>query len=719
MTDIASTASETSALTPITAAVNAKILRLYDNTRISDWRRCGRYFYYRHVRDWTPDRKSPALIFGSSWHEGMDVIWAGHLTQGKKEVEALIDKASNAFVETWVKNGMQHPDEMSSDEAEFLGARTPMVATEMFWNYWDERQHIFKDPSFKLIDIERPFAVPLDPNDDSLWYVGRLDKIFGFRGYVNVGEHKCLGVGTPVLKFDGSIVPVESIRVGDMLMGPNSAPRKITSICTGIQELFQVTPTKGNPYIVNKAHILSLKMTSSRQSQRCGTEKYKGGQTVNVAVTDYLKAPSNFRANAKGWRASVDFESAALHPHLSPYMLGVWLGDGNCANQGITAIEPEIIQEIQDYAIYRSLAIRTTGKGNSQTHFLSIGKDKFRSNPLLDALRSFNLIDNKHIPLVYKANDRNTRLEVLAGIIDTDGNAQHNGYRITQKNKTLAEDICYLARSLGLAAYMPKHEGTCTNNGAVGEYYYIYVSGNCSIIPVRVPRKRVDARKKKKDVLVTGIDVIPVGPGRYYGFELEGDDHLFLLGDFTVTHNTTTSYKKDGPFRADFVDSFTPNSQIDGYLYAGHSMFKDKMQGVWVDASLVHKTVHDGFMFIPVERQLPQLDAWLWETHYYIDQIEGNLSVLEERKNAGVNYLAAFPKNTGSCSNFGGCQYADICRSVANPALLDEPPLGFKFEHWSPFDEIKLEKLGFSVDRAGERPMTPVTNEEVDAKGAE
>jgi hypothetical protein len=43
------------------------------------------------------------------------------------------------------------------------------------------------------------------------------------------GSGKCLGLGTPVMLFDGAIVPAEDVRPGDLLMGPDSAPRRVLS----------------------------------------------------------------------------------------------------------------------------------------------------------------------------------------------------------------------------------------------------------------------------------------------------------------------------------------------------------------------------------------------------------------------------------------------------------------------------------------------------------
>lgn len=168
-------------------------------------------------------------------------------------------------------------------------------------------------------------------------------------------------------------------------------------------------------------------------------------------------------------------------------------------------------------------------------------------------------------------------------------------------------------------------------------------------------------------------------------------------------HKTTSSYKKDGPFRADFVDSFSPNSQVDGYLYAAHLLYGAKVKACWIDAALVHASVHDGFRFLPVERQLQQLTGWLWETRYWIEQIEANRRALDS--NTPINemeYMPAFPKNTTSCTNYGGCPYLDLCKMWSNPESQDNPP-GYSVHKWEPFDVLELEK---NTPKVGKRKIT-------------
>lgn len=170
---------------------------------------------------------------------------------------------------------------------------------------------------------------------------------------------------------------------------------------------------------------------------------------------------------------------------------------------------------------------------------------------------------------------------------------------------------------------------------------------------------------------------------------------------YTIEHKTTTQYKKDGPFRDSFLKSFNPNGQIDGYLYAGFLTYGEKYKGVWIDAALVHQSVR-GYRFIPVEKQFAMVDAWLWETKYYISEIQLNINSLNVYLNQETSpgYLPAFPRNTESCDLYAGCSYHDVCRFYPDPTVLIDPPQGFVVEKWEPYNELKLEQIGLEKETA-------------------
>jgi hypothetical protein len=385
----------------------------------------------------------------------------------------------------------------------------------------------------------------------------------------SVGTGKCHAKDTPIMMYDGSIKMVQDIIVGDILMGDNSTPRKVLSLAQGKDELYDIIPVKGDKYTVNSEHILCLKPTrlgirySEKNKNLPYTAPYINSKTwkviaksfttqeeanlyldeihnneniMEIPVCDYLKLPKYLKKDLKGYRTSVDFSSKDVV--FDPYIIGFWLGDGSKRDPVISTQDSKVLQYLFQELPKHNLSLNYQ---SGYDYRISSATNR-GENKMLKALQTYNLINNKHIPTDYKINDMNVRLQLLAGLIDSDGYNDNNGYEITQKNKTLAEDILFLCRSLGFAAYMRECKKSCMYKGEkkTGTYYRIIISGDLCIVPVKIDRKRAYARLQKKNVLVTGIDVKSVGIGDYYGFTLDGNNR-YLLGDFTVTHNTCSA----------------------------------------------------------------------------------------------------------------------------------------------------------------------------------
>lgn len=404
------------------------------------------------------------------------------------------------------------------------------------------------------------------------------------------GSGKCLGRDTPVLMFDGTVKPVQEVRAGELLMGPDSRPRKVLSTARGIGPLYRVAPTRGDSYVVNDAHILSLKMTAGGAKGDCSkSDTYKAGKVHNITVTDYLSRSATFRHCAKGWRAAVDFQPSGDLP-LPAYFLGAWLGDGNSKGPAICSADLEVIYAVRELAAEHALSTRGEVQAGNKATTVHItgGWTGGRLNSVTAALRELDVLHNKHIPRVYLTASRKDRLELLAGLIDTDGSLSGGGFDFIQKNKQLSLDVAFLARSLGLAAYVSECNKTCGNNGKQGVYWRVSISGDCSGVPTRLPRKRAPKRVMNKDVLLVGLTVEEIGSGEYFGFEIDGD-RLFMLGDFTVTHNTV-------------IAAFL----IEAAMLKGHSAI------FLVDrVSLVEQTSQT-FDRYGIDHGIMQADHWRW-----------------------------------------------------------------------------------------------------------
>jgi len=351
---------------------------------------------------------------------------------------------------------------------------------------------------------------------------------FMFLGATGVG--KCHGKGTKILMYDGKIKNVEDIVVGDLLMGDDSKPRTVLSLARGKDNMYRITPLNGgSPFTCNEPHVMSLKKTGTYD-------------ILNIPLNEYLEKNNNFKHLYKLWRTSVEFETKSVL--IDPYFMGLWLGDGNSHNVGITTADPEIVEYIykisEKWGLNVTIAKQENNKSTTYTLTSEI-KGEFYDNKLMKTFRSYSLmnkrIDNKNakdckfIPDDYLYNDTKTRKLLLAGLIDSDGYQFHNCYEISTKYIKLADQIVFLSRSLGYRANLKSKiiKGV--------EYYLINVCGDLSDLEYLLDRKKSTKRLQKKNVSLTGFEVEYIGVDDYYGFEIDGN-HLYLLGDFTVTHNT-------------------------------------------------------------------------------------------------------------------------------------------------------------------------------------
>lgn len=261
---------------------------------------------------------------------------------------------------------------------------------------------------------------------------------------------KCHGAGTPVIMFTGKIKAVEEVKAGEYLLGPDSKPRLVESVCSGKDEMFKITPKNGEAFTCNEAHVLSLKVIKDK-----GRE-WKKGSIKNISLYDYLRLPTAVKEVLALWRTPITFR--------------------------------------HNYTKTKAYEVGATAKSK--------------------------------IPFTHLINSKPRRLECVAGVIDSHGDLASDGsVYLTRQNAYLERDIKFLIRSLGINCDVLK-----TGDSAV-----LRVSGDLSGIPSKLFELK---NKSKENPLHSMFEVTPIGKGKYYGFTLS-DDHLYLLADFTVTHNTT------------------------------------------------------------------------------------------------------------------------------------------------------------------------------------
>ena len=348
------------------------------------------------------------------------------------------------------------------------------------------------------------------------------------------GMGKCLGKGTKVLMYNGTLKKVEDIISGELLMGDDSTPRKVLSIARGREKMYWIRQNKANSYRVNESHILSLKRSRNEG-------KHRKGDILNITVKEYLEKSDKFKSNYKGYKVAVEFYEKELT--LEPYYLGLWIGDGHSYSQRITNVDSEVINYLDDYAVRLESELVVYEQENRTKNYSIVKRNRALSEDfqinIQTELRKLNLLENKHIPENYLINSRKNRLELLAGIIDSDGyyTPEYNCFEILQKNKIIADQIKFLCDSLGFRTSIKKKKTTIKSINYEGEAFRIRFFGNINEIPTKVERKKAREWRSNIDWKVTGIKVEYDKEDDYYGFEIDGN-RLFLLEDMTVTHNT-------------------------------------------------------------------------------------------------------------------------------------------------------------------------------------
>ena len=415
----------------------------------------------------------------------------------------------------------------------------------------------------------------------------------------NVDAGKCEKKGTKIKLYSGHTKNVEDITVKDVLMGDDSTPRRVLETTKGFGQLYSIIPVNGEPLNVNKNHVLcfqcsnynyvywdksrerygvrhiiyekflpKLKTTffplqrESRKFHRKGMKFYETDKEacdtanefleklkenkdsiqykdiVELNLGQYLDLNKSTQSALKLYRVPVSYPKQDVV--LDPYMLGYWLGDGTSSQPEITTVDNEIVEYFKKHCDI------ITKSHKYRYGIRSYGRTVKGCNEFLNSLRKYGLLNNKHIPDTYKYNSRKVRLEIIAGLIDSDGHLGRNGgydFNMTRKNEKLCDDMIEVIRSLGFVSYKTHNIKTCTNgkNGLVKcECIRFGIDGEgIEDFPVLLQRKKASPRQSPKNVLVSGIKDIKILPDQeYYGFELDGNNR-YLHADFTVTHNSS------------------------------------------------------------------------------------------------------------------------------------------------------------------------------------
>lgn len=245
---------------------------------------------------------------------------------------------------------------------------------------------------------------------------------------------------------------------------------------------------------------------------------------------------------------------------VEPYCLGVWLGDGTNTLNCITIDKKDkiIAEVINNYYPISNLYIHKT-YGTYRYYFNNLRRDLQK----IDMCYSRKTC-TKHIPDVYLTASLEQRLQLLAGLLDTDGtlSKKEHRYHYSTTEKQLMEDFVSLISTFGWRCSISEYEPKLSSSNIQGTKKVYNISFNPTFeIPCRLERKQLKEFSKQRRITITNIEKIENGE---MGKCIQVEGGIYLAGKTLIpTHNSTL-----GIFFLTFMAGRFPERSI---LGNGHS----------------------------------------------------------------------------------------------------------------------------------------------------
>ncbi len=379
---------------------------------------------------------------------------------------------------------------------------------------------------------------------DSCWSWKRGELTL-MQGIPNHG--KALSVDTEIATPTGWTT-MGDIKVGDKVFDEQGNVCNVTFVTEPMynHKCYEVKFNDGTKIIADAEHLWFTETSVSRRSKRAAFKnnllKLNKSRKVGIdqshkrthgSIKTTEEIANSLIGDSKGkgkneWNHSVPLAKSINLPQenllIPPYALGCWEGDGGQKRANLTCTHVEIIDEIS------ACGVKVT-KHKSKIEYGFV--DGF-----ITKLKKMNLYGNKHIPINYLRSSHEQRLELLQGLMDTDGHIDKTGIcEFVNMNKVLAENVFELVASLGMKPVL--YTGNATLNKKItGTKYRIVFKPLLPVFKLKYKLKRYDGKSKNEHRFIVSckqVDSVPVKC-----IQVDSPSKLYLCTkSFIPTHNTT------------------------------------------------------------------------------------------------------------------------------------------------------------------------------------
>ena len=369
-----------------------------------------------------------------------------------------------------------------------------------------------------------------------------------------IGESGC-GKAQPLyskIKIPGGWTTMGDIGLGDIVSTPNGKSANVVGVFPqGQKDIYKITFADGRTAESCKEHLWEIygHYGESYKSPAGYNALRIGSKVVDLEwIMNRMKVSKDtIRISLIAPETTPDIELP-----IDPYVLGCLIGDGYLGGSDDRSIK---LSSADDFILDKIRSRLVTGytldhtanydyslKGNIAPSYRRGDLHHYKIE--LKKLGLFNkLSNNKFIPDIYKLSSINQKLELIQGLIDTDGYCRKGNVSFTTVSEQLALDLQDMIRSLG---------GIVTIGSCIPKYTYkgVKKSGQRAyILSIRykTPSDLVSLPRKKTLVETyqySGSLKLAIKSIEYIGKEeaqcimVDSDEHLYITDDYVVTHNT-------------------------------------------------------------------------------------------------------------------------------------------------------------------------------------
>lgn len=368
----------------------------------------------------------------------------------------------------------------------------------------------------------------LSYRDGDFLLCGQIDLLAVDGNDIIILDHKGLDINTPIPTKDGFKL-MKDIVVGDILFDKDGSQVKVINKSkTHYNPCYKIKFDNGEEIIADHEHRWIINFRHQSRKGQVWKEKIMTTEELKT----WIETKSRHVYNIPKILNTEPIQCEERPLPIDPYILGAWLGDGSAQSGVITqAKDSPLWNEIQKrgYKVGDNLIHSKDRQGTeSRTIFNLRGK-----------LSELDLLNNKHVPMLYLRASYEQRLDLLRGLMDTDGsyNKIRHRYIMATSYKWQMEGLVQLLGTFGIKSTVFDVIKKC--NGKEFPGWDICFTTDL-FNPFLIRNQNIDLQIKKDNHsyrTITSIEKVDTIPTQC--IEVDSPSHTYLFGyQMIPTHNT-------------------------------------------------------------------------------------------------------------------------------------------------------------------------------------